>query len=465
MAGPEVRYADNAGISIAYQVFGAGPRDLLFVTGTMSHLELWWADPLATAMLERLGSFCRVILFDKPGTGLSDPIPAAPTIEQRTADLVAVLDAVGSERAVVLGYSEGGLPAMTLAATRPERVEALVLLDSIVAMDWAPGLDGSPEEYARMWAILDEACARWGEGILMSAMAPTWRMNPAYKSILPAVERACMSPGMARSVLQGYRGIDGREAAASVHVPTLVLHCEDEEWLDADFGRELARRIEGAVFVPLAGPDHVVWIHNSERLPEAIEEFLTGQPHTPYEPDRVLTTVVFTDIVDSTPQLATMGDARWRTVLADHDRRMDDLLGRFEGQPVKHTGDGRLVHFARPARAVRFAAAMARSAWHCGLRLRAGIHTGECEAVRGDLFGLAVNVAARVTALADPGDVLVSSTVKDLIIGSGLSFSPRGEHQLKGVPGRWAVYRLEHDRPGPLTASGYDTDVRHVLSG
>lgn len=465
MAGPEVRYARNAGVSIAYQVFGAGPRDLLFVCGTMSHLDLWWTDPRARAMLERLGTFSRVILFDKPGTGVSDPIPAAPTMDQRVADLVAVLDAAGSDRAVIIGYSEGGLPAIVLAATQPHRVEALVLLDTLAAMEWNSDIDAPPEEYGRIWAIIDEACARWGEGVLISAMAPTWLSNTAYAPVLPAIERACMSPGMARSVLQGYHGHDVRDAAASLHLPTLVLHCDGDQMVPAALGRDLARRIKGAKYVPLAGPDHLVWIHNSESVPDAIEEFLTGQPHGPRDEDRVLTTIVFTDIVDSTSQLASAGDARWRALLHDHDRRMDDLLVRLGGEPVKHTGDGRLVRFSRPARAVRFAAAMVEQARACGLEIRAGIHTGECELTKeADLIGLAVNIAARVASTAEPNEVLVSSTVKDLVIGSGLSFTSRGEHTLKGAPGFWVLHSYDGDRPGPLVVSGYETDVRQPLS-
>jgi pimeloyl-ACP methyl ester carboxylesterase len=214
--------------------------------------------------------------------------------------LIAVLDAAQSERAVVLGYSEGGLPAIVLAATQPHRVDALVLLDTLVAMDWDDDLDVPSDDCARLWAVLDEACEHWGEGGFAAALAPTWAANPAYRTVLPTIERACMSPGMARSVLQGYHGLDVREAAASLHLPTLVLHCEGDQQVPIACGRELARRIEDAVFVPLAGPDHMVWIHNSETVPDVIEEFLTGQPHGPRDDDRVLTTIVFTDIVEST---------------------------------------------------------------------------------------------------------------------------------------------------------------------
>lgn len=460
MPSPEVRYAQNAGINIAYQVFGAGPRDLIIVVGTMSHLGLFWQDAQAASMLERLGRFSRVILFDKPGTGLSDPIPAAPTIDQRTADIVAVMDAAGSERAVVLGYSEGGLPAMVLAATHPERVEALVLLETLALLDWNPDLDIPKEDFDAIWREMDKACERWGQGGFLAALAPSWADDPAFMPILGAAESACMSPGMARSVLQGYHGLDVRDAAASIHVPTLVLqgHCK---FVTQAMGRDVARRIEGARFVELEGGDHVVWIHNADRLVDAVEEFVTGHRSLPSDDDRLLTTIVFTDIVDSTRRLADAGDAGWRAILADHDRRMDELLARYGGVGVKHTGDGRLAHFPRPARAVRFAAAMAEEAQACGLAIRTGIHTGECEAVGNDLIGMAVNIAARITAAAQAGEVLVSSTVRDLVVGSGLGFAAAGERELKGVPGPWMLYRLQTDRPGPLVATGYETDVRH----
>ena len=460
MPAPEVRYAQNAGINIAYQVFGDGPRDLIIVVGTMSHLDFFWQDPPATAMLERLARFSRVILFDKPGTGLSDPVPAAPTIDQRTADILAVMDAAESERAVVVGYSEGGLPAMMLAATHPGRVEALVLLETLVALDWKSDIDVPEEDFDAIWRVMDEACEHWGQGGFMAALAPTWVDHPAYGQLLGPIERACMSPGMAKSVLQGYHGLDVRDAAAAIHIPTLVLqgHCR---FVSHAMGRDVAQRIEGARFVELEGADHIVWIHNRVRFVDAVEEFLTGHPPAPCDDDRLLTTIVFTDIVDSTSRLADAGDAGWREILADHDRRMDELLGRFGGVGVKHTGDGRLTHFSRPARAVRFAAAMTAEARSCGLQIRTGIHTGECESLGNDIIGLAVNIGARVASTAEPGQVLVSSTVKDLVVGSGLAFCSVGEHELKGVPGPWTLYRLDTDRPGPLVASGYETDVRH----
>ena len=464
MPGGDVRYAQNGGVNIAYDVFGAGDHDLVFVCGTMSHLELWWTDPHATEMLERLGRFARVVLFDKPGTGLSDPVPAAPTVEQRANDIVAVLDAVGSTRATVVGYSEGGYASMLLAATRPERVERLVLVSTSVATEVFDPYPTDPAHLAGMWATVADAWKHWGEGRLITALAPTWAEgSPAQ--LLGVIERTCMSPGMARSVLEGMHGIDLRDVVPAIRVPTLVLHSSDETWFPVEMGRDLAARIPDARFAPLEGPDHVFWVHNAQRFADAVEEFVTGVAPAPHDHDRVLTTTVFTDIVDSTRRLADMGDAAWRRLLAEHDRRLDGLLASHGGRPVKHTGDGRMARFDRPARAVRFATAMVQAAREIGLEVRAGLHTGECEAVGDDLFGLAVVIASRVSALAGPSEVLVSSTVADLVIGSGLAFEPAGEHELKGAPGRWRLLRAVADRPGPLQADGYDVDVRELADG
>lgn len=462
---PKVRYAQNAGVNIAYQIVGEGPRDLLFVCGTMSHIDLWWSYAQARSMIETLAAIGRLIIFDKPGTGLSDPIPAAPTIDQRAADLLAVLDAAGSQSAVIIGYSEGALPSVVLAATQPQRVEALVLLDAPLTFEWTDDLPVPKERYDAIWRMFDDACEHWGDGILAAAMAPSWATDTARREVLGAVERTCMSPGMARSILQGYRGLDVRPLTPAVHVPTLVLHCSGSGGLvPTELGLDSASRIVGAVLRWLRGSDHLVWIQNATLVPKLIEEFLTGRAAAPRDDDRVLTTVVFTDIVDSTARLEGIGDAEWRRLLADHDRRMDGLLVRYGGEAVKHTGDGRLVHFPRPARAVRFSAEMVEEARRCGLAIRAGIHTGECESVNGDLLGLAVNIASRMTDLAGAGEVVVSSTVKDLVIGSGLSFDDIGDHELKGLSGSWRVHRFIADNPGPLVFAGYETDVRFAIA-
>jgi class 3 adenylate cyclase/pimeloyl-ACP methyl ester carboxylesterase len=455
--GGDVRYAQNAGVSIAYQVIGDGPEDLVFVCGTMSHLQLWWAEPLATLMLSRLAGFARVIMFDKPGTGLSDPVAGAPTIEQRASDVLAVMDAAQSAHAVLVGFSEGGIPSITLAATRPDRVRALVLLSAWVASEFDPELGLPREIFDRIWAALDTGCARWGEGTLLTAMAPSWAAHPVYSRLLPSIERACMSPGMARSILQAMHGYDVREAAAAVHVPTLVLHAP-ETLVDMQLGVDLARRIDGATFVELAGPDHLPWIHNAEAIPDEIETFLTGAAPRDRDDGRVMTTVVFTDIVNSTQLAAAGGDERWRSILAAHDERMDELLPRFDGVAIKHTGDGRMARFARPARALRFALAMTDSVTEFGLEIRVGVHTGECEITNADVRGLSVHIAARVAGLAGPGEVLTTSTVRELVIGSGIAFTDRGRHKLKGVPGEWNLVRCDGDRPASRHA--YDTDAR-----
>ena len=450
---PTTRYARNAGVSIAYQVLGDGPRDLLLVCGTASHLELWWRDRSARAMLRRLSRSNRLILFDKPGTGLSDPIPAAPTIDQRTADLLAVLDAVGSTQAVVIGYSEGGLPSMMLAATHPERVEALVLLDTLVSVDWAPDIDVPREVYDQMWSVLDEASERWGEGVLMSVIAPTWAADPALRPLLAAAETTCMSPAMARSILQGYHGYDAREAASAVHVPTLVVHCEGDLLLPPVFGRDLARRIDGATFVPLPGGDHLVFIESGEAVAQAIEHFLAAQGggRDDDEDDRVLAAIV---CISTSPAQ----DGR----LVAFDRRVAELVRTFGGEPLPGKDGQTLARFPRPARAVRYAVAALAEAGVQGVDARAGVHLGECSTSGRREPNDAVDVALHVSELARPGDVLVTSTVADVVVGSGLGFTPAGSHQLAGGSRPWELHRYHADAPGPLVPYGYETDVRHT---
>jgi pimeloyl-ACP methyl ester carboxylesterase len=452
---PTTRYARNAGVSIAYQVVGDGPRDLLFVCGTMSHVELWWTDPFASAALRRLAEANRVILFDKPGTGLSDPIPAAPTLEQRTADLLAVLDAVGSERAVVLGYSEGGLPSMVLAASHPERVEALVLLATLVSVDWAPDIDVPKEAFDHLWAVLDEASDRWGEGVLASVMAPSWAENRAFRALLASAETTCMSPAMARSILQGYHGYDAREAAASIHVPTLVLHGTGDLLIPPAFGHDLAARIEGAKFVPLHGADHIVFIKNSEALCEAIEEFLAAQSDHVDDDDRVLAAIVCCWIDPARPAAAPEG----------FDGRVAELMDRFGGERLAADRGQTLARFARPARAVRFAVTVLDEARRHGAGVRAGVHVGECGVSGTRTRGDAVEIAVQVTDLASNGEVLVTSTVADVVVASGLEFTSAGSHRLPGASRSWQLHRYERDAPGPLVSSGYETDARPERGG
>lgn len=446
---PKTQYAKKGDISIAYQVVGDGPIDLVLVNGLVAHMDLFWLEPEATAMLKALGSFSRLILFDKPGTGLSDPVVGAPTIEQRVEDIRAVMDAVDSERAALLGYSEGGPPSAVLAASEPDRVEALILLSSGPArMTPEPDRDFLPEIQSRWqecWRVLENAVQHWGEGTLVDHFAPSWAQSPVYRRTAPIAERACASPGMARSIVEGMRLYDVRSILTEVRVPTLVLHPSDE-FIPVEIGRDLTSRIPGARFVELSGRDHIPFAGDWRPVVGEIEDFLTGRRAEP-DPDRVLRTILFTDVVGSTELAAQIGDRRWRVLLEQHDRAIAEHLSRFGGRAIKNLGDGVLASFDGAARAVRCARAICANTDELGMQVRAGVHTGECEAIGDDLGGLAVHIGARVAALAGPSEVLVSGTVCDLVVGSGLEFSDRGTHELKGVPGRWRLYSVSADRP------------------
>jgi len=448
MPGPRTRYAQRGDVNIAYQVVGDGPVDLVFVNGLVAHMDLMWAEPEATAMLERLATFSRLILFDKPGTGLSDPVIGAPTIEQRMEDLRAVMNAAGSERAFVIGYSEGGYPAARFAATHPERVEALILLSTAarVAEDYDPEY-GFRHALERCWGDLNElAVKRWGEGEFALQLAPSWSSSEAHRRLAPIFERASASPGMVRAIIDGMREYDNRSVLPAIRVPTLVLHPSDE-WIPVELGRDLAGRIPGARFVELPGADHIPFAGDYRPLVAEIEEFVTGR-RGKQEPDRVLQTVVFTDIARSTERAAELGDQRWRSLLERHDRLVDEQISRYGGRRVKSLGDGCLATFDGAARAVRCARAICAAAEDIGVEIRAGVHSGECEVIGDDLGGLAVHIGARIGALASPSEVAVSRTVCDLVVGSGIAFSERGTHELKGVPGRWRLYGVPADRPG-----------------
>jgi pimeloyl-ACP methyl ester carboxylesterase len=452
---PTTRYARNADVSIAYQVVGDGSHDLLFVCGTCSHLDLWWMDPSAAAMLRQLAASNRLILFDKPGTGLSDPIPAAPTLEQRTADLLAVLDAVGSERAVIVGYSEGGLPSIVLAASYPERVEALILLDTLVSVDWNPDMDVPSAVFDQLWSVLDEASERWGDGVLMSVIAPAWAEDAAMRDLLGRSEMSCMSPAMARSILQGYHGYDAREAAASIHVPTLVLHCEGDQLIPIVLGRDLARRIEGARFEQLPGGDHLVFIHNSEALADAIEGFIANSGDDRIDDDdRVLAAIV----------CVSFDPACQPALRKELDGRAEALVGLFGGERIQGDSDHALARFARPARAVRYAVAVLDDAGVRGAVASAGVHVGECATAGSRTPGDATEIAVYLADLATAGEALVTSTVVDVVVGSGLEFEAAGAWGLPGTERTRELYRYVRDAPGPLVASGYETDVRNVVT-
>ena len=444
MAAPETRYAKKGDISIAYQVVGDGPIDLVLSSGIVSHMALMWSDPGAHAMLRRLTSFSRLVMFDKPGTGLSDPISGPPSAEQRVQDICAVMDAVGLERASLLGYSEGGLPSMLFAATYPERCDALVLLESGAKWDWTPEyLPDQKDRLDEMWKLVDERVQRWGDGSIAEVWAPSAATVPGSVPIFGSVERICASPGMAVAMFEAMKITDVRAALPRISVPTLILHHTDSI-IPVAFSRHLATEIAAAKYVEFPGQDHMIWFGDWEPMIDEIEEFLTGARHQS-NPDRALATILFTDIVSSTERAAEAGDQRWRSLVERHDEVIRAEIDRYGGRAVKTLGDGFLAVFDGPAKAVRAARAMSDAVGPLGIEIRAGIHTGECERRGEDLAGIAVNVAARIVGHAGAGEVLVSSTVRELVLGSGIEFAERGSHALKGVPDEWSLYAATGD--------------------
>jgi pimeloyl-ACP methyl ester carboxylesterase len=437
---PETRYARSGDVFIAYQTFGDGPVDLVTINGFTSHLEHMWEEPRLAALYRRLAGFSRLILVDKRGTGLSDRVPHAelPSLEQRVDDLRAVLDAAGSERAAMLGFWEGGAMAALFAATHPDRTRALVLYASPAAFvrtpeyPWAP----SPEDNARILARIE---SRWGQGDVWLGLAPSLLSDERARRWSARLERLAASPGAALTLWRMNMEVDVGHVLPAVHVPTLVLHRRDDPINPVDASRWIASRIPGARFVELEGRDHLPWVGDAEPLVAEIEEFLTGA-RDGVGVDRVLATILFVDVVDSTGRAAAMGDARWGGVRDGFYALARRELERLRGREVKTTGDGFLATFDGPARAVRAALAIAAGARDLGLHVRSGVHTGECEMRAGDVGGIAVHIGARVADLAAPGEVLVSSTVKDLVAGSGLAFTDRGTRALRGVPGEWRLW-------------------------
>ena len=446
MQPPQTRYVERDGISIAFQVVGDGPVDLIVSPGFVSHLDLQWTEPGIARFLARLASFARLIIYDKPGTGLSDPIPQLPTLEERVADIEAVLDAAGSERAVLFGISEGGPTSVLLAAMRPQRVMSLILYGTFAAWPTAAPETFSPETLEGVdfqqdrWAKMVD---RWGDTTMMEMFAPSVTLSESQKRGWGMFLRASASPRMVRALLAVVAQIDIRDVLASVRVPTLVLHVDGDQVVPVEAGEHLAEGIAGARLVRFAGVDHNFWLVDG--LVDELERFVTGTVQR-VEPSRVLTTVLFTDIVGSTTRAAELGDRAWRELLERHDELVDRLVPEHGGRVVKHIGDGALSAFDGPAIAMRCAETLRNEISGLGIQLRSGIHTGECEAIGEDLGGLAVHIGARVGALARPGEIIVSSTVKELVVGSGMQFSDRGDHELKGVPGTWRLYALGEDR-------------------
>ena len=421
-------------------MLGDGPRDLVLVPGFVSNLELAWEHPPYERFMRRISSFARVIVFDKRGSGLSDPVDRAATIEERTDDIRVVMDAVGSERADLLGWSEGANMAGVFAASFPERVSSLVLYGAYARSTPSEGYPwGIPDEITDI-ALKESEEETWGTGLSLVLLAPSRLEDEAMVRWWGRFERQSMSPAMARSIIRLNTEFDIRGVLPSIRVPTLVIHCT-KDVLSIDGARWIAEQIPDARFVELPGDEHWPWITEPDRSVGEIAQFLTGVRHE-REPNRVLTTVLFTDIVASTERAAALGDRRWHDLLGQHDRLVRREIESHRGREVKSTGDGVFATFDGPARGIGCATAICEKAEGLGIEVRAGLHSGEVELRGDDVGGLAVHIGARVASLAAPGEVLVSSTVKDLVVGSGLEFADRGTHALKGAPEEWHLYAV-----------------------
>jgi len=435
---PETHYAKSGGVNIAYQVAGDGPIDLVYVPGWISHVELAWDLPDLARGFERLMSFSRLILFDKRGTGMSDPVPpdAPPTLEQRMDDVRVVMDAVGSERAAMLGASEGGQMSMLFAATYPERTTALAIFGSTAKRIWSPDYPWAPTWEERV-AVFAETERHWTT-MDWSNLAPS--LGAAEIAEIARYYRRCASPGAALALVKMNTGVDVRHVLPTIRVPTVIMHRTDDRDAKVEEGRYIASKIPTARFVEFPGADHSWWTQDRDAILDEIEELVTGVRPAP-EPNRVLATVLFTDIVESTQRVRELGDRAWAELLSRHHAVVRRELERFRGREVDTAGDGFLATFDGPARAIRCAVAVRETVRALGLEIRAGLHTGECELLGEKVSGIAVHTGARIASLANPGDVLVSSTVRDLVSGSGIEFEDRGEHTLKGV-GERPIYAV-----------------------
>jgi pimeloyl-ACP methyl ester carboxylesterase len=435
---PDTQYAQSGGVNIAFQVVGEGPRDLVFVPGWASNIEVMWEEPAVARFLTRLGSFSRLILFDKRGTGLSDRVTDMPNLEVRMDDVRAVMDTVGSERAALFGASEGGPMCALFSATYPLRTSALIMHGSYARRTRAPDYPWGPtDEESRSW--IDQIVRDWGGPVGLDERAPSMAGDKQFRQWWGRYLRMSASPAAMRALATMNAEIDIRHILPAIRVPTLILHSVHDRAIEFGGSVYMADRIPGARLVQLRGPDHVGFLSDAETILGEIEEFLTGVRHSD-EPDRALATVLFTDIVSATEMAAGLGDRRWHDLLESHQVLVRRELARFRGREISTAGDGFFATFDGPARAIRCARAISDGVQSLGLNIRAGLHTGECEIMGKDVGGIAVHIGARIAALAAPGEVLVSSTVKDLVAGSGLSFRDHGTKFLKGVPGEWHLY-------------------------
>ncbi|MBD3665987.1 adenylate/guanylate cyclase domain-containing protein [Sulfitobacter sp. TSTF-M16] len=441
MKRPKTQYAKCGELNIAYQVFGDGPFDLLFALGWLTNVEYGWESPDYSRFLKKLGQRARVIVFDKRGTGMSDRDVGVATLEQRSEDINAVLDAVGSERAVLFGVSEGGAMSSVFAATFPERVSHLILNGSRSKYQWAEdypyGLQKDEAE-AEIAGFIEN----WGEPFALLSGAPSISKDHSAAEWYAAYLRYSASPRTAENFTRMNYQIDYRDILQTIQVPTMILHREDDQWCPIFHARYLAANIPKAELRVIPGDDHIVWYGDQDRLIAEIEQFVSGETSSSSY-TRALRTVMFLDIVGSTNHLAAMGDDRWKSILEQLDFNVDRRIASFDGIRIKHTGDGYLISFSGPTRAIECAKMISEDVQRLGLQCQIGVHTGECELRGEDLSGLAVHIAARIMSEAEPQTIMCSQTVKDLVVGSGLEFVALGSRELKGVPGEWVMYEVK----------------------
>ncbi len=439
-AVPTTRYARCGDVHIAYQVTGEGPLDLVLVPGWVSHVEYAWEEPSYASFLRRLTSFARLILLDRRGTGLSDRIGELPSLEERMDDVRAVMDAAGSERAALFGLSEGGPMCMMFAATYPARTSALILYGTFARLARAPDYPiGLSSEAAEKF--LERIEQAWGTGFSADQFAPNLAHDETFRRSWARMERFAVSPAGIKALMRNLYGTDARHVLSAIRSPTLILHRVGDRIARVEGARYFAERIQGAKYLELPGSDHLPFVGDTEAILGEVQEFLTGVRRGP-EPDRILTTVMFTDIVGATETAARLGDRRWRDLLDRHHSAVREQIAQYRGREIDTAGDGFLANFDGPARAIRCACAIVRAASRLGLEIRAGLHTGECEVLGDKLSGIAVHTGARVASVAGRGEVLVSGTVKDLVAGSGIAFEDRGLKSLKGIPGEWRLYAV-----------------------
>ncbi|HUO74868.1 MAG TPA: adenylate/guanylate cyclase domain-containing protein [Solirubrobacteraceae bacterium] len=440
MAVPETRFTKAGDLSIAYQVVGDGDVDVILVPQWLSNIEQYWEHPAAAYFLRRIAAFSRLIMFDKRGTGLSDPAPGTQTLEERMDDVLAVMDAAGSERAVLLGPSEGGPMAALFAATYPERCVSLILYGACARWLQAPDYpQGRPPELVKAGGQI--WIDGWGSGKSLAVLAPSLARDGNFRQWWGKFERHSVRPGMVGPIFETINQIDVRAVLPAIRLPALIVHRRGDRLVDVANGRYLAANIPGARYVELDGEDHIYFAGDQDALLDEIEEFVTGSRGM-HDPDHILATVMFTDIVRSTEHAARLGDRRWHDLMADHDQLMARQIAVYRGRTIRSTGDGVFAAFDGPARAIRCALAAVQAAHALDVDIRAGLHTGECQLAGNDLAGVTVHIGARIADLAEPSQVLVSGTVRDLVVGSNIAFQYRGVESLQGVPGEWRLFTV-----------------------